>query len=1370
MKNKKTFKLLQVTSVILLTLTIINLMTIPTVLATTSLSQATSCCEKTIEGASCINIPKENCNTEYASAPTSCESTSFCETGTCYNPREGNCIQNTPKSTCESNNGVWSEEDIGQVPQCQLGCCVISDQAAFVSKTRCSRLSSFVGVQADYFTDINDEFSCILLAQGSQMGSCVFDQGPDRTCQFTSRQDCDGEESFLGLNESNNNGKKFYADVLCSAEELGTNCEKQYKTTCDDGKVYWQDSCGNQENIYSSDSTKSYNEGRVAEDDDVCSPVAGSRSCGNCDYLMGGICAEEENNFGEAGVNNFCQATTCRDRDGQERKNGESWCVYDGKIGSGADTAGSRHFREICLNGEIITTGCADYRNEICIHEELDNGFDVAACRVNLWQDCTSQEKKADCLNADSRDCVWYSSVTGIDLSGSNSYSSGASNYDSTDTTTSSGFTGSAIVGTGKGKSEYDVDITVIDTTEDRNESTNGLCVPKFPPGLRFWDSGAAASQCAQASATCTIEWEESMDIKGEKEWKIKDGSECLDSDKTSVSQTWAEQANQVCVAMGDCGGYINFQGKFTQDGYVLKNPDGIEDYLDANSLNRINIMSLGGIFSMVGNAIFELVSGGKILEDVEDDVDDFSDKTDASTGFLNELSALVSETWIISPGLRAYNKGASQINSLKSTLKNIKDRIDANKNRLAGLEGEKEKKENAIDKTDDSPLEQNNARVALDDEYEQLEKDLKKANEDLIEQREKAQTKVNKAQTQIDEYEKATEFRDGNIMNAAGLRATNFVGASMDAALKSIALGEAAKTLLISFGTHEEDAEAQGLGIAAALATYKTLGNLFDEKTGLVRNTPVLDNVAFKGIVSLAAGWWAYTDAYEDSKTKEVTFECKPWQAPIGQDECDQCSANDLQCSEYRCKSLGPSCGMINEGTSQADCIDMSPKDASGPIISPSEEKLTDGFAYSGISDYGFTIEKAGGGCLPAFSSLQWGVKTDEPAQCKIDIRHTTSFKDMRYYLGGDNTYMGEHEEFLGVPNSNDLANLSAGGIEIKNGNEMEIYIRCRDGNANANSGEGNMNEAEYAVRFCVDPTADITPPQIISSSVSSGSCVAANQNTADVTFYTNEPASCSWDVQDRSKFSDFQYQMRCSRDAVDTGKLMVYPCSATLTGINSENTPFYIRCEDKAGNDNDASYNFSLSGSNPLKMMNLAPNETIRSGTNLAQVNLYAETIFGCGAGRAVCFYSQTGNQDDFITFKDTDTDDGVHTQQLYLEDGQHTISFRCVDAGGNVAENTTSFEVDVNTNPPSIIRVYEDSDLLKIMTDRDATCSFTTSDCNFLVDEGEKLITATGSQNIHMTEWVKNIDYYIKCKDNFNNEALDCSTIVRPIDNFL
>ncbi|MAG39613.1 hypothetical protein CMI41_01445, partial [Candidatus Pacearchaeota archaeon] len=48
-------------------------------------------------------------------------------------------------------------------------------------------------------------------------------------------------------------------------------------------------------------------------------------------------------------------------------------------IGSGGAAVGSRYFRQYCLDGEVYTEGCGDYRTETC---------ESANCVNNPWQDC----------------------------------------------------------------------------------------------------------------------------------------------------------------------------------------------------------------------------------------------------------------------------------------------------------------------------------------------------------------------------------------------------------------------------------------------------------------------------------------------------------------------------------------------------------------------------------------------------------------------------------------------------------------------------------------------------------------------------------------------------------------------------------------------------------------------------------------------------------------------------------------------------------------------------------------------------------------------------------------------------------------------
>jgi len=138
----------------------------------TALSEATYCCEKTTDGAYCINAPAEMCNEEFKTSATSCATTAYCRLGTCYDSDEGICVENTPQNICEESGGLWDGRDSLEVPQCQLGCCIIADQAAFVPLVRCKKLSTFFGVENNYDTTITSEIQCIATAQSQDKGAC----------------------------------------------------------------------------------------------------------------------------------------------------------------------------------------------------------------------------------------------------------------------------------------------------------------------------------------------------------------------------------------------------------------------------------------------------------------------------------------------------------------------------------------------------------------------------------------------------------------------------------------------------------------------------------------------------------------------------------------------------------------------------------------------------------------------------------------------------------------------------------------------------------------------------------------------------------------------------------------------------------------------------------------------------------------------------------------------------------------------------------------------------------------------------------------------------------------------------------------------
>lgn len=422
----------------LLCVVLLMLITISLASAQVTSAGATVCCEKTISGLYCQDVDASQCAAGFRQAPTSCRATSYCKPGVCYDSSEGICQDSTPLRVCNSNNGTWTEK---MPAQCELGCCVLGDQAAFVPLVRCKRLSAFLGLVTNYKQEIKDEVSCIMSIRGQEKGACVYEEEFEKRCRLTTRADC---ENQLNVTIAKT---EFFAGKLCSAEELGTKCGPTRNTMCAPGKdeVYFVDLCGNLANIY--DASK-INDKRywtdIMDKTEVCNPALGnmnSKTCGNCNYLLGSYCRQAPRNSKATYGDNICADLNCYNTEnGNNYKHGESWCVYNDE----EDSVGSRFYKHICINGEEVLEQCADYRQHVCIEDKITTTggeFSQAACRVNRWQDCAAQTSIDNCENSDVRDCKWSS----------------------------------------------------------------GRCVPKVAPGLKFWEGTEAQSVCAQANAQCEL-------------------------------------------------------------------------------------------------------------------------------------------------------------------------------------------------------------------------------------------------------------------------------------------------------------------------------------------------------------------------------------------------------------------------------------------------------------------------------------------------------------------------------------------------------------------------------------------------------------------------------------------------------------------------------------------------------------------------------------------------------------------------------------------------------------------------------------------------------------------------------------------------
>ncbi len=565
--------------------------------------------------------------------------------------------------------------------------------------------------------------------------------------------------------------------------------------------------------------------------------------------------------------------------------------------------------------------------------------------------------------------------------------------------------------------------------------------------------------------------------------------------------------------------------------------------------------------------------------------------------------------------------------------------------------------------------------------------------------------------------------------------------------------------------GLDAQVTSALSISATAGIMTFqglKSLGSsgfrLLGDKSFFVQNA---------GLIGVGVGVAVLLLTYKKTETKVVTFECLPWEAPIGGNKCEECNNNDLMpCSEYRCKSLGQACDLVNKGTREEKCVWVNPKDVSAPTITPWPDALTEGHGYTNHDtlppSLGAKIVKLPNNCIQAFTPLEFGVVTNEPAQCKIDISRMGGFDNMTYYFG-DSLFKYNHTEKLNLPSPDSLQDALNGteAPEIPIDGNYNFFVRCRDAN-------GNENEQDFVFQLCVDPSPDTTPPVIADTSIKSGSYVSFGTDSTNLDIYVNEPSDCKWSVESKA-YDDMENQMSCSTNIYELNAQQLYTCSTALTGIKDRETnDFYFRCKDQPTkpdnerNENTQSYQFSLLGSEPLNVLKVGPNGTIFGSTETVEIELESETRNGAEEGKSICYFSPSGDEGSYVAM--FNTNNYLHSQTLTLEEGAYQYFFRCVDAGGNSDTNSTRFNIEIDKEAPAVTRAYR-ADGLKIVTDEEAECSYSLNSCDYNFDEGIKMIYSNpGIKNVHFAEWTPSFVYYIKCRDFYGNQPAptECSIV--------
>jgi len=1229
----------------------------------------TGCCVEDDFGGICqdmLMIDSDACSSGLIAS--NCQQVSECQPGCCYSPQQGGCTLNAPKGQCLANGGNWSSEADCNIPQCNLGCCILGEEAALKTNRECTLLSREFKIEKE-FKPLDSDGSCDSYAGLSQDGACVRDLGDgsgEKECSRTTKGDCSND---------------FYSGMLCSAPELNTLCLSSTQTTCVDGRdeIYYVDSCGNQANIYDSSKVDDMNYWTK-----IISPKASCQEddadCGNCDYLTGSRCYKRK--AGDANPtygDNVCRDLSCDNG----RQHGESWCVYDYDVSKlGVAPVGSRNFVADCIEGEVSIRGCADFNQEICVENPAE-GFSEAACVTNDWRSCLNVNEEADYTDIepecnDLGQCMMVNDRIGEE------------NLKRSDGEFLAGFN-PEIINEEQG------------ATEDVGEGINIIiphCVPKYTPGFQFWSSdegGSYGGSSEESSAICSLGGFTCISKKSRKctlaggctKWSDNENWECniegrAESIETEDLPKLIDSLTERCASLGSCGVNINLEGKAKTENQIqtsrikinkkgatrtLSNDSAYqvsESYV-ANLLSKAGLIKLGSLEEIpFGNEEvidFSSVSGGEILGSSASDIGSLEAQAKGEFGTQNALGAQV----FIGGTLLLF--GSSIITLVAAAGYTLGMMIGKN----AGMSPGKQK-----------------------------------------------------------------SFVNVMAAGGAALTAGGILG---------IAIVKTSATL--------------GIGIGATLGG--TLGGAFGggafASTGAIIASVL---VYFIILAILYIIYEAFINQFEEQEFYISQYQCGAWEPPTG-GECSLCNDDARPCSEYRCKSLGSNCDYYTDLGEPGHCADAK-KDIWSADIKPWEEALTEGHKYTEEIERGFRIEQESEKEIEAWLPIQFGITTNKPAICRLDTKHTETYDEMQYSM--INVEYDKHSISLSPHVNKNSSSAATPGIDE---GENRYYIRCKNF-------AGAINEAEHVVILDAKGGPDLTAPIISLFSIDNNAYLAKDTNSSEIVIYVNEPAKCKF-----SKSVDLNYDVMANEMSCITHPEMGYygswSCSAELDKLAVGENKYFFKCKDQPDlnetiirkrNVNQQSTPFSLNVcSTGLDITSLEPKNTVIGGKSPVETTITAETSGCVDNGVAECSYKFESDaySSGFVPFYETDS--RSHSQVFStIVAGDYNITVECIDPAGNKDKESIYADIEIDNNVPNVVRAYDLNNLLTIITNEESSCVYNADKnvkCEFEFEEGIPMDVSSDGEE-HTTAWIKNKEYYVKCKDIYGNQRGGCDISVK------
>jgi hypothetical protein len=527
--------------------------------------------------------------------------------------------------------------------------------------------------------------------------------------------------------------------------------------------------------------------------------------------------------------------------------------------------------------------------------------------------------------------------------------------------------------------------------------------------------------------------------------------------------------------------------------------------------------------------------------------------------------------------------------------------------------------------------------------------------------------------------------------------------------------------------------------------------------------------------------------------RNRTITYECKPWQAPYGGENCEKCDTNDGRiCDEYKCDSLGQSCD-FDDG----ECFALNQNDATPPVIKKPDEyqyDVEDVINNNRVIGYKITQPQS----FPYYGSISLKIKTEDDSGSRTLCKVTKEVQEEPF--GNLRTDEESKARFDDLPG---FGNLRSHVHEIRvthadyqrtlddEENEVEIilnektyfkpgennyYVYCADHNS-------NVNQAPFVIRFNVIENPILRAAVLSEFGLEDGTFIKYGAGSIDLSFESDIPidqeTGCRYSDESGIVFDVMEGNGGCSPTINSEGR---YSCMAFDLPIQDEqDNKFYFRCNasylnylendetrtDKyIVNENDQPIGgLNLKGTSELEIsdINIEDEEIVET----KNFELKIQTSGGAN-NKASCQYNYI-NLDNprpmilipFYTTRDTST----HTTSVRLNDGDYEFYFECKDIAGNKATDEVTFTVETpdliieEISPADGETIYEDTFDVEIKTSGGVELNGN-SECEYKIGNGNYINVldkeTLGDNTIHTKEDINVEDLAtvilgVKCTDS-------------------